>query len=149
MIDYNTCLQSVAAISSAVAAIAAVYVARSTFTFQRQSLLKKNTIDQIQKLLQQLQYFKSLTGQAVLGTADDDFTNINLRISETQECILVLESMISVSAKAELKKVSDIVRDLDEASIYALDENTPNNELKSQLDISICILQNIYHKELK
>lgn len=149
MTDYNTCLQTVAAISSAIAAIAAVYVARSTFTFQKKMLLKKMTIEQILKLLQQLQYLKSLTGQSILGAADGAVTRLNQRISETQESILVLESMISDSANADMKKVCDFVHGLRQDSIFALDDNTPNDTLNQQLDVAIGILQKIYHKELK
>ncbi len=71
MIDYNTILQTVAAISSAIAAILALCVVKSTFTFQKNSLLKRASIEQILKLLHQFHYLKSLTGQAVLGMADE------------------------------------------------------------------------------
>lgn len=149
MTDYNTCLQSVAAISSAVAAIAAVYVARSTFIFQKQSLLNKMTIEQMQKLVQQLQYLKSLTGQGVLGAADGEVTKLSQRISEMKECVVALKSMISDSAQTDLKKVSDFVHGLLEENIFASDDNTPNDALSRQLDVVIEISQNIYRKELK
>jgi hypothetical protein len=149
MTDYNTCLQTIAAISTAIAAIAAVYVAKSTFTFQRNSLLKKTMIEQILKLLQQLQYLKSLTGQGVLGVADEVVTRLNQRISETRESIMMLESMISDPANTDLKKVRDFVHGLREDNILALDDNTPNVALSWQLDDAISALQNIYHAEIK
>lgn len=83
MNDYNTWLQTAAAISSAVAAITAACLAKSAFTFQRNSLLKKASIEQILKLLHQLYYLKSLTGQAALGASDEDVAGLNQRVSET------------------------------------------------------------------
>lgn len=149
MTDYNTCLQTAAAISSAIAAIAAVCVAKNTFTFQRNSLLKKANIEQILKLLQQLHYLKSLTGQPVLGMADEEFTGLKQRISETRDSVKTLESMISATANADLKKVRDFLHGLNETNIVASDDNTPNVTLSRQLDDAISTLQNIYHTEIK
>jgi putative flippase GtrA len=149
MTDYNTCLQTAATISSAIAAITAVYVAKNTFTFQRNSLLKKANIEQILKLLQQLHYLKSLTGQAVLGAADQEFTGLKQRISETRDSVKTLESMISATANADLKTVCDFVHSLNETNVFASDDNTPNVTLSRQLDNAISALQNIYHTEIK
>lgn len=149
MVEYNTYLQTVAAISSAVAAIAAVYVAKSTFRFQKNSLLKKFTIEQILRLLKQLQYLKSLTAQDALGVADSVVTSLEQRIAEMKESILILESMISDSANADLKGVRDFVYNLCEASIFANNEGVQNNIIHIELDAAINFLQNIYHKELK
>lgn len=148
MTDYITCLQAVAAISSAIAAIAAVYVARSTFIFQKQLLLKKMIIEQIQKLCQQLYYLKSLTIQNALNAADDDVAKLNQRIAETQECIVFLKFLISDSAQVELQKVNDFARGLRADSIFS-DDNTPNDVLCRELDDAIGRLQKIYCKELK
>lgn len=54
MADCQTWLQTIAAFSAAVAAIAAAYVARDAFAFQRNSLLKKASIEQILNLLRQV-----------------------------------------------------------------------------------------------
>ena len=149
MTDYNTYLQTAAAISSAIAAIAAVYVAKNTFTFQRNSLLKKANIEQILKLLLQLHYLKSLTGQAVLGATDEEFTGLNQRISEIWDSVKTLESMISATANADIRKVRDLVHSLNETNVFASDDNTPNVALRRQLDDAITALQNIYHTEIK
>lgn len=150
MSDYTSYLQTAAAVSSAIAAVAAVYVSRSTYIFQKQSLLKKMTIEHMQKLMHQLYYLKSLTGKVSLSVPDDEFTNLSKRISETKECFLALESMISYSsAQSDLRNVSDFLLDLDEHKIYSPDEHSPNHTVNQQLGDVIGMLQEIYRKELK
>lgn len=150
MSDYTSYLQPAAAVCSAIAAFAAVYVARSNYIFQKQSLLKKMTVEQMQKLLHQLHYLKSLTRHRALSAPDDEITRLRQRISETNECFLVLESMISdSSAQSDLKKVSDFLLGLDEYEIYASDEHSPNHIICRQLDEAIGMLQKIYRRELK
>ena len=135
--DFNTCLQTAAAISSAIAAIAAVCVAKNTVTFQKNSLLKKAIIEQILKLLHQFHYLKSLTGQAVLDAADEAVAGLNQRISETRESAAVLESMISAHAYDDIKKIRDVMHHLREENVFARDERTPNAALGQQLDDAI------------
>ena len=149
MIDYNTILQTVAAISSAIAAILALCVVKSTFTFQKNSLLKRASIEQILKLLHQFHYLKSLTGQAVLGMADEEVTGLKQRISEIRESVMALESMISDHARADVKTVSDVAHHLREENVLARDESTPNVALGQLLDDAISALQNIYRLEIK
>lgn len=149
MTDYNICLQTVAAVCSAVAAIAAAWVAKSTFTFQKNSLLKKASIEQIIQLLHQLHYLKSLTGQSVLGIADQEVTGLKQRISGIRESIMALESMISTYAGADVKRIRDIALHLREGNVFAHDENTPNVAISQQLDDAISTLQNIYRLEIK
>jgi len=149
MIDYNTILQTVAAISSAIAAILALCVVKSTFTFQKNSLLKRASIEQILKLLHQIHYLKSLTGQAVLGMADEEVTGLKQRISEIRESVMALESMISDHARADVKTVSDVAHHLREENVLARDESTPNAALGQLLDDAISALQNIYRLEIK
>ena len=149
MTDYNTCLQTVAAISSAIAAIAALCVAKNTFTFQKNSLLKRASIEQIIKLLHQLHYLKSLTSQVALGAADEDVTGLKQRISETRGSVIALKSMISAHASADVKKIHDIAHHLREEKVFALGENTPNLVLSQRLDDAISALQNIYRLEMK
>lgn len=150
MSDYTSYLQSAAAVSSAIAAVAAVYVARSTYIFQKQSLLKKMTIEQMQKLLHQLHYLKSHTRRGALSAPDDEIMRLSQRISETNECFFVLKSMISdSSAQSDLSKISDVLLGLNEHKIYAYDELSPNNTVIRQLDDAIGMLQKIYRKELK
>lgn len=149
MTDYNTYLQTAAAISSAIAAIAAVCVAKNTFTFQKNSLLKKASIEQLLKLLYQFHHLKSLTGQAVLGSADEGVTGLKQRISEIRESVMVLESMISAHASADVKKIRDVAHHLGEENVFARDENTPNVAISQQLDDAISALQNIYRFEIK
>lgn len=149
MPDYNTYLQTAAAISSAIAALAAVCVAKNTFAFQKNSLLKKASVEQFVKLLTQLHYLKSLTGQAVLAAADGDVTGLKQRILETRESIIALESMLSVPPSADMKKLRDIVHSVREENVFAQDHNTPNITLSAQMDDAIRALQNIYRTEIK
>ena len=149
MTDYNAYMQTAAAISSAISAIAAVCVAKNTFTFQKNSLLKKASIEQILKLLHQLHYLKSLTGQAVLGATDEDVRVLKQRILETQESVMALESMISDHSSAYVKQIHDVMYHLREDNVFARDENTLNIALSQQLDGAIGVLQNIYRLEIK
>lgn len=149
MTDYNTYLQTAAALSSAIAAIAAVWVAKNTSTFQENSLLKKASIEQILKLLHQFHYLKSLTGQAVLSAADENVSGLKQRISETRESLMVLESMISAHANADVKKICDVVYNLREENLFGSDENKPNDFFSQQLDDAISALKNIYRLEIK
>jgi hypothetical protein len=112
--DYGTLLQTVAAACSAAAAFVALYVARKTYLFQKNSLLKKATIEQILKILHQLQYMKSLTTQVVLAAADEDVVRIKQRISEIRSNVKILESMISTHASADFRKIQDITDHLRE-----------------------------------
>lgn len=149
MTNLNTYLQTAAAICSAIAAIAAVYVAKNSSTFQKNSLLKKANIEQMLKLLQQLHNLKSLTGQDVFGAADEDFTGLKQRILETRDSVKTLFSMTSSASNADLIKVRDVVYALNEYNVFARDDNTQNVDLSRQLDDAISALQNIYHKEIK
>lgn len=149
MTDYNTYLQTVAAMSSAIAAIAAVCVAKSTFNFQKSSLLKKASIEQILKLMHQLHYLKSLTDKAVLGADDKDVTGLKQRISETRESVMALESMLSAHASADVKKLHAVAHHLREENVFACYENTPNVASIKQLDEAISALQNIYRLEIR
>jgi len=142
-------LQTVAAISSAIAAIAAVILAKSSFNFQKNSLLKKANIEQILKLLHQLQKLKSLSVQAVLSVADDDVSGLKQRILEIEENLIILESMISPPASADIENIRSIVFDLKEYDIFARKENKQNLTISRQLDDAISALQNIYHAEIK
>ena len=72
MVDYQAWLQTIAAVSAAMAAIAAAYVAKNSFAFQRNSLLKKAIIEKILEILHHIQYLKSLTTQPALMAADED-----------------------------------------------------------------------------
>ena len=126
MSDCSTVLQTVAALASAAAAVAALWVARSTFSFHQNSLLKTSNTEQIVKLLQQLYYFKSLTGQPVLGAGDEDITAIGQRIAEAKHSVLLLEAMVSANARTDMRKVHDIVHGLREGSIFPTGQSGPN-----------------------
>ena len=149
MTDYNTCLQTAAAISSAIAAIAAVCVAKYAFNFQRNSLLKKANIEQMMKLLQQLYYLKSLIGQAVLGVADEKFTGQEQKISETRDSVKTLEFMISTTANADLNEIRDCVHGLRHKDFCSPGDNASNVALREKLDDAINALQKIYRMEIK
>jgi putative flippase GtrA len=149
MIDYNTHLQTIAAISSAIAAIFSMYAVRSMFTFQKNSLLKQSSIAQILRTLQQFYYLKSLTGQSSIETFDDNVTGLKKRILELNESVMVLESMISNYASEDVKKIRDVTHQLREENFFAYKNNMLNTTLCQQLDSAIITLQHIYHSEIR
>ena len=149
MADCQTWLQTIAAFSAAVAAIAAAYVARNAFAFQRNSQLKKASIEQILKLLHQVQYLKSLTSQPVLMAADEEVTGLKDRISEARKSVVTLRSMISASTNKEIAIVRDVMDGLREDLIFASDDKTPSQTIAQQLDDAISALQKIYRTETK
>lgn len=149
MSDYSPVLQTVAALASAVAAIAAFWVAKSASSFQKNSLLKTATIEQIVKLLQQIYYLKSLTGQPVLGAPDEVVTGLGQKIAEAKHSILLLEAMVLESARTDIKKAHDIVHGLHEGSIFPTGQSGPNASLNAKLDGVINALQCVYRAEMK
>ncbi|MBS4073067.1 MAG: hypothetical protein KGZ90_17190 [Algoriphagus sp.] len=142
-------MQTVAALASAIAAIAALWVARSTFSFQRNSLLKAANLEHIVKILQQLYYFKSLTGQPVLDASDEDVTGLGQKIAEAKHSIVLLEAMVPESARTEIMKVNDIVQGLHEGDIFPTGQGGSNSALRARLNDAIDALQCIYRKEMK
>lgn len=149
MVDCQTWLQTIAAISAAMAAIAAAYVAKNAFAFQRNSLLKKASIEQILKLLHQIQYLKSLTSQPVLQAADEEVIALKESISEARRSVVTLESMTAASTSQEIAIVRDVVKGLREDLIFAADDKTPNLTVAQRLDEAISALQKIYRMETK
>lgn len=149
MADCQTWLQTIAAISAAMAAIAAAYVAKNAFAFQRNSLLKKASIEQILNLLHQIQYLKSLASQPVLQAADEEVIGLKDRISEARKSVATLGSMTTASTSKEISIVRDVVNGLREDLIFASDEKTPNFTVVQRLDEAISALQKIYRTETK
>lgn len=149
MADCQTWLQTIAAISAAMAAIAAAYVAKNAFAFQRNSLMKKASIEQILKLLHQIQYLKSLTRQPVLQAADEEVIALKESISEARRSVVTLESMTTASTSQEIAIVRDVVKGLREDLIFAADDKTPNLTVAQRLDEAISALQKIYRMETK
>lgn len=149
MADCQTWLQTIAAISAAMAAIAAAYVAKNAFAFQRNSLLKKASIEQILLLLHQTHYLKSLTSQPVLHAADGEVTGLKDRILEARKSVITLESMTSASTRKEIEIVRGVLDGLRDDLIFAFDEKTPNLTTAKQLDSAISALQRIYRMETK
>ncbi len=148
MSDCFTALQTVAALASAVAAIAALWVAKNAFSFQRNSLLKAASIEQIVRLLQQLYYFKSLAGQPVFGAADEEVTGLGQRIAEIKQSVFVLGAMVSASALEDVKEVQDIVHRLREDSVFPIGQNGPSPSLSRDLDKAVDALQRVYRTEM-
>src|SRR5690554_1433136 len=149
MSDCSTTLQMVAALASAIAAIAALWVARSAFSFQKNSLLKTANLEQIVKLLQQLYYFKSLTGQPVLDASDEDVTGLGQKIAEAKHSVVLLEAMVPESARTEMMNINDIVHGLHEGSIFPTGQGGPNSALRARLNDAIDALQCVYRTEMK
>lgn len=148
-IDCNTFLQTIAAISSAIAAFVAAHLAKSAFTFQKNSLLKKATVEQILKLLHQFHYLKSLAGQGVLDAPDENITGLRQKIFETKQSVMTLEHMICAQASIDMQKIHNIVLNVHEENIFARDGNMKNYALIRQLDEAISALQRIYHTEIR
>lgn len=149
MMICQTWLQTIAAISAAIAAIAAVCVARNASSFQKNSLLKKATIEQIVKLLHQIHYLKSLASQPVFSAADEHVMGLDDRIREARESAITLRSMTSEFTSKEIVIICDAVNGLRKDHVFAHDEKTQNTELAQKLDVAISALQTIYHRETK
>jgi len=149
MIDCNAVLQTFAALGSMFAAIAALCVAKSVFSFQRSTLVKQATSDQIRKLLTQLYYLKSLTGQAVLGAEDDAIIGLASYIADTKASVAVLEAMMTVPKSPDARKVREIISGLHEGNVFAQDQTKANTAVSKQLDDAISSLQSIYRSEMK
>lgn len=149
MIDYNTVLQTFAALGSMFAAIAALCVAKSVFSFQRNTLVKQATSDQIRRLLTQLYYLKSLTGQAVLDAEDDAIVGLASYISDTKVSVAVLEAMMTAPESPDARKVREIISELHEGNVFAQDQTKANTAVSGQLDDAISSLQSIYRSEMK
>ncbi len=149
MVDCQTWLQTIAAVSAAMAAIAAAYVAKNSFAFQRNSLLKKASIEKILELLHQIQYLKSLTTQPALMAADEDVMSLKERISEARKSVVTLQPMISASTSKEIKIIRDVMDGLEEDIIFAPDDKTPSQTTAQRLDDAISALQKIYRTEIK
>lgn len=149
MVDCQTWLQTIAAVSAAMAAIAAAYVAKNSFAFQRNSLLKKASIEKILELLHQIQYLKSLTTQPALMAADEDVMSLKERISEARKSVVTLQPMISASTSKEIKIIRDVMDGLEEDIIFATDDKTLSQTTAQRLDDAISALQKIYRTEIK
>ena len=149
MVDCQTWLQTIAAVSAAMAAIAAAYVAKNSFAFQRNSLLKKASIEKILELLHQIQYLKSLTTQPVLLAADEEVMSLKDRISEARKSVAMLRPMTSASTSKEIEIVRDVMDGLKEDLIFAPDGKTPSQTTAQRLDCAISALQKIYRTEIK
>jgi hypothetical protein len=149
MSNYSTALQTVAAFASAVAGVAAFWVARNAFSFQKNSLLKTAITEQIVKLLQQLSNLKLLAGQPVLGAADEEVIGLGQRIAEAKHSVLLLDAMVSKSARKEMKKVHDIVHRLHEDGIFPTWQIGQNALLNARLAEAIDALQRVYRTEMK
>lgn len=149
MADYQTCLQTIVAFGAAMATIAAACVAKNTFAFQRNSLLKKASIEKILELLHQVQYLKSLTSQPVLLAADEEVEGLKDRISEARKSVAMVRSMTSASTSKEIAIVCDVMDGLGEDLIFSSDNKTPNQAIAQKLDSAINALQKIYRTETK
>lgn len=149
MADCQTWLQTIAAISAALAAIASACVAKNVFAFQHNSLLKKASIEKIVELLSQIHYLKDLANQPVLQAADEEVVGLKDRILEARRNVITLGSMASVSASKEIAIVRGVVNGLQENLIFSSDDKTPNQTIVQQLDDAISALQKIYRMETK
>lgn len=152
MTDYSTWWQTGAAICSAVAAIASARVAMRFFKFQKNSLLKQASIDQMIKLIQVISYLKRLGEISVLDSADNELEGLKSKIAEAKACISYLDSIVSKSAKVEMKVVHDFVYGLQEESIFSLGCNEADCKVVMNFELAnnaIQALQRIYYIEVE
>ncbi len=149
MAEYSTRMQIAAAAFSAVAAIAAAYVAARAFAFQKNELFKKVTCEQVLKILNQIHFLKSVASHAVFDASYEDIIGVEERIASIRESLVALESMVSPSASGGVQKLRDIVHGFRETRIFAKDQTEPNSALRVQLDNAINALNGIYKAELK
>jgi ABC-type multidrug transport system fused ATPase/permease subunit len=148
MTDFNICLQTAAAISSTIAAFAAVWVAKKTSSFQKNSLLKKALIEKILALQEQLYDLKSHLGQSALAVADEKLARPGKIISEAADSVRVLGFMLSDTASADLNKILDCVRRLQQEDFYSPSNSISNTAIKKKLDDAISALKTIYRAEI-
>ncbi len=148
MNDYNALLQTIAAICSAIAAIKAASLAKSTFAFQRNSLLKKANIEQILRLLYQLHHLKSLTYETAWNAEDKKIIELTSNIFELRKNVTILQCMIAGPASGDVIILRHLTNDLHENNIFACDDEIPNIAAARQLDDAINVLQNIYLIEM-
>lgn len=149
MTEFTMLLQAAAAIASAFAALAALFVAWNAFRFQKNMLLKQTACVQIQALLKELFYLKSLTSQNILETQDKDVSELDQRLTDARLSVRTLEAMVSTPAQSDAKKVRNIVDGLCEASLFSQNKSTSQNAVTGQIDDAIFALQEIYHSEMK
>ncbi|MFT3761281.1 MAG: hypothetical protein QM761_01450 [Pseudoxanthomonas sp.] len=149
MIECNAYVQAIAAVSSAIAAITAVCVARSALAFQKNSLLKKASIELMLKIMWQLHYLKSLTYRAALGTPDQEFSGLGQRIADTKDDVMALESMLSATVGTDVKTIREFLCGLRESEVFAASDGVPNASIENRLDDAISAMNSIYRKEIK
>jgi hypothetical protein len=149
MSDCSTALQTVAALASAVAAIAALWVASRAFFFQRSSLLKSAVVEQIVTTTKQLYGFRLLTSKPIFGVADEEVSGLPQRISELKNSVSLLEAMVCARARKDMEKVHVIVNGLHESSIFPAHEGVSNAPLDAKLAEAMDALQRVYRTEMK
>ncbi|MGB3394163.1 MAG: hypothetical protein WA956_07745 [Stenotrophomonas sp.] len=143
------CMQTIAAIGSAIAAVAAVWVARSAFAFQKNALLKKTSVELMQQLMQQLFSLKSLAGKTALGMADDEFLGLGQRIVDAREGIRALESMLSPHSATSLTELRDALDGMKEEDFHAPADGRPRHRVVQRLDSAVSALQRIHRMEMR
>lgn len=150
MIDYNTYMQTAAAIGSAVAAILAAFVAKKALDFQKSAALKQATLSQIVVVMQHLHYLKSLTDQVALAVDDRIFAALPQRISNIRDSVVALQAMMTTKdAQAEVDRVLEIVFGLSENNIFTSEQSSQNRECAKRLNDAIDGLHRIYSMEIR
>jgi hypothetical protein len=149
MVDCQAGMEAIAAISSAIAAIASVFVAKIAFSFQRNMLLKREEIDRLLDLIGQLHYLKSLAHRSAFDVNDEDVSKLGSRLLQARSCLATIESMASESAGSGITRVRDILNGMHESRIFAIDDKTPNAECINNLDVALFELRKLYRMETK
>lgn len=144
MADFNTYMQSAAAISSAVAAVFAAVITKNAFRFQKNAILKQAVLSEIASVVCELQFLLSLTDQQPLAVADEVISTLPQKISGIVHSITKLQSMTTMSAQADIKKVLEIISKLHEAAIFSQEGGSA-----TRLREAINLLEKIYRMEIR
>jgi len=144
MADFNTYMQTAAAISSAVAAVFAAVITKNAFRFQKSAILKQAVLNEITSAVGELQFLLSLTDQQPLAVSDEVVSTLPQRMSGVVSSITKLQSMTTMSAQADIKKVHEIISKLDDAAIFSQE-----SESAARLREAINLLERIYSMEVR
>lgn len=141
MTELSCFLQLLAIIGPSIAAVVTAYVAYKSLVFQKNSLLKRELIEQIRKTLQQLYALKHISEKEGHEISDDDFSQgIEKLLSETTGSIRILRCMNPNGESAEVDKLITTV-----SNIKPLEVNG-NDAIKIMTAINL--LNDIYRKEI-
>ncbi len=148
MVDYNTYMQTAAAIGSAVAAAFAATVARNAFNFQKNLALKQVVLAEIVGVTNALQNLLSLTGKVPLAVDDSVFINLPQKITSAKCSLVTLQSIVRESTRSDVTKVLEIVSSLNEFNIFSPEDYGQSIECATLLREGISVMEKVYRAEV-